>query len=71
MNQQTIEKITNAAIAAMVRRANIEMTGSYEAKVVNGSDIVSAVMDDPTGNTAFRLAEYIVLGINYYEAATA
>lgn len=66
-NAAIIEKITNAAVENMVRRANIEITGTYQAKAVGAADIWAAVVADPTGNTAFRLAELVVLGIGTYE----
>jgi len=69
MNQQTVEKIINAAVQNMVNRANIEITGTYCAKVVTGADIFSDILANPTGNTSRRLAEFVALGINYYAAA--
>ena len=65
--EATITKIANAAIEIMVRRANIEITGSYQAKAVTAADICAAVISDPTGNTAFRLAELVALGVEHYE----
>lgn len=66
-NEATITKITNAAIEVMVNRANIEITGSYKAQAVSAADICNAIVADPTGNAAFRLAELIALGIEHYE----
>ena len=71
MNEVTVTKIIEAAIEIMVRRANIELTGTMVAKVVGPADIWAAVTADPTGNTAFRLAELTALGINTHQAMSA
>lgn len=63
-----LEKIANAAIENMTRRANIELTGTYEAKVVSAADLWAAIAAEPTGNVAFRFAELFTLGIEHYEA---
>ena len=71
MNEVTVAKIIEAAIEIMVRRANIELTGTMVAKVVGPADIWVAVISEPTGNAAFRLAELTALGIDTYQAMTA
>lgn len=71
MNEVTVTKIIDSAIEIMVRRANIELTGTMVATVVGPADIWAAITSDPTGNTAFRLAELTALGIETYQAMAA
>jgi len=71
MNQQTLEKITTGAVEILVNRANIEITGTYCAKVVTDADIWAAVAADPAGNVAYRLAELITLGVKTYVVVAA
>lgn len=71
MNEVTVAKIIEAAIEIMVRRANIEITGTMVEKVVGPADIWAAVTSDPAGNAAFQLAELTAIGINTYQAMTA
>lgn len=67
-NAAVLEKIANAAIENMTRRANIELTGTYEAKVVSAADLWAAIAAEPAGNAAFRFAELFALGVEHYEA---
>ena len=68
VSEEIITKITNAAIEVMTKRANIEITGSYQAKEVSSADICNAIVSDPSGSAARRLAELVALGIEHYEA---
>lgn len=57
-----IERITDAALAIMAKRAsNLEPGESFTP-----ADIAATVAADPLGNTALYLASLIVTGIQHY-----
>lgn len=66
ISADAITKITNAALEIMATRASIEESGQYGQAVYSASDIAAAVVADPSGNVAFRLAELVALGIEHY-----
>ena len=66
ITESVISKITDAALTIMATRASIEESGRYGHAVYTADDIAAAVAADPTGNTAFRLAELVVSGIQHY-----
>lgn len=63
---EAVTKITNAALEIMAARASIEEAGQYGRAVYSAADIAAAVIADPAGNVAFRLAELVALGIEHY-----
>lgn len=60
-NVDVIERITNAALGLMVRRANA-MTSDV---TFTHADIVTAVVTDPAGETAHYFAQLIAWGIEW------
>lgn len=57
----SVEKITSAALGLMAARANaLTPYGKFTAE-----DIAVTVAQDPTGDTAFYLAQLIAWGIEY------
>ena len=62
LNQSAVERITNAALGIMAKRAShLEPGESFTA-----SDIVATVAADPLGDTAHYLANLIVTGVEHY-----
>jgi hypothetical protein len=62
INAVVVQKITDAALEFMAKRAsNLEPGESYTT-----ADIAATVVADPTGNTALYLAKLIVTGVEHY-----
>jgi len=61
LTQRQVERVTDVALATMVRRANA-MTPYGE---VTAAQIAATVAADPLGDTAHYLAQLIAWGVEY------